>query len=253
MRLHPQNLQPVARRGAGADLPCRRRHPPSFDKAPECSQWLQSSSRAGSGVVTRTARPMPPNWHHSSTLRVGEPAAYATGSPELKAVGPCCTVYYLPDHQRIEGARSRGRSRATCPGNGGRSLSQNSAQSEHSIWFGPEPEAVEHVSPIVEWLRALGILMLIAGFAVAGLALPHGPNIPAVMSGLAVIASALPVFAMARGLLLLERIAKSSGEAAAYMGKLAGRATATAGPRQSAQPTPAARSTEKREPRLEDR
>jgi hypothetical protein len=35
-------------------------------------------------------------------LMVGEPVAYATGSPELKAIGPCNSGFELPDHQESE-------------------------------------------------------------------------------------------------------------------------------------------------------
>lgn len=45
---------------------------------------------------------VPRKRHHSSTFMVGEPAAYATGSPELKAVGPCLRGFELPDHQVVK-------------------------------------------------------------------------------------------------------------------------------------------------------
>lgn len=49
------------------------------------------------GVETRhKTRLVSPIRHHSSTFAVGEPAAYATGSPELKAVGPCLAVSNYP-------------------------------------------------------------------------------------------------------------------------------------------------------------
>ena len=49
------------------------------------------------GVETRhKTRLVSPIRHHSSTFAVGEPAAYATGSPELKAVGPCLAVSNSP-------------------------------------------------------------------------------------------------------------------------------------------------------------
>ena len=44
---------------------------------------------------------------------VGEPVAYATGSPELKAIGPSRTVFYLPDRQESEWDRLRGRTADT--------------------------------------------------------------------------------------------------------------------------------------------
>jgi len=47
-------------------------------------------------------KPVPLKRHHSSTFMVGEPAAYATGSPELKAVGPCLCGFELPDHQVVK-------------------------------------------------------------------------------------------------------------------------------------------------------
>ena len=132
-------------------------------------------------------------------------------------------------------------------------MSKKSSQADYSVWFGPEPEAVEQVSPVIEWLRAIAILTLIAGIMVAAFALLQGPNVAAVVAGVAVAGSAFPIFAMARGLLLLERIAKSSSETAAHMGRLVGRATANAGPRQSAQSQPATNAPEKREPRFEGR
>lgn len=64
---------------------------------------VPNPSRAGWGVETPHKLVGATSMASLFDLRVGEPVAYATGSPELKAAGPYLCGFELPDHQRIEG------------------------------------------------------------------------------------------------------------------------------------------------------